>query len=137
MPLKYCVVLVAATALLGCGKREGLAPAPQQKSGVSIEEVARSSGDNAGATPASAASPQPPADAAASADLPKGSHPGKPVNPKEVKAAIDKYFERFGNFPNNWQELIKAKMLTTVPVGESSGKPVDFRQCMQYLTQPQ
>ena len=66
-----------------------------------------------------------------------GAQPGEPMNPKEVRAALDQYFEKMGNTPASWQDMISARIIKSVPQGKD-GKPLDFRDCVMFLTrQPQ
>ena len=58
---------------------------------------------------------------------PAGPHPGEPVNPKEVRAAYHRYFEKVGNFPNGWPDMIRQKIIPAVPSGKN-GQPLDFVQ---------
>lgn len=56
-----------------------------------------------------------------------GEHPGEPANPKEVRTAYHQYFDRVGSFPTSWQDMVKRKLLPTVPQGKN-GQPLDFKQ---------
>ena len=57
---------------------------------------------------------------------------GEPANPKEVRAAFDKYSKNIGGPPGSWEELIEGKLLKGVPMGKD-GKPLDFTAYQEYL----
>ena len=53
------------------------------------------------------------------------------ANPGPIKAAVMKYYQTEGRFPNDWETLVKQKYLPTVP-RTASGQPVDFRAFMRH-----
>ena|SRR6185295_8409707 len=84
------------------------------------------------AEPAPAAPGEAPAVAAEPAPTPARKSSGEPANPKEVKAAFDKYSKNIGGPPGSWEELIEGKLLRSVPLGKD-GKPLDFTAYQEYL----
>ena len=114
---------VLAIALLGCEPKPepALAPLPvvaappKARSAAPVEQVP---------------SPPPPtAEPAATTPAPAaaGPHPGEPANPAELFGITERYFDRVGSTPQNWQDLIRNKVLRSVPVGRN-GKPLDYMQ---------
>lgn len=77
--------------------------------------------------PGSASVSSQPAIVPAAPPWPSGAHLGEPASPNEVRTAYHKYFEKVGNFPNGWQEMVKRKIIPAVPMGKN-GKPLDFAQ---------
>jgi hypothetical protein len=71
-----------------------------------------------GAGPAAPASPAIPASA-------------QVANPGPIKAAVMKYYQTEGRFPNDWETLVKQKYLPAVPK-TASGQPADFRAFMRH-----
>jgi hypothetical protein len=86
--------------------------------------------------PASApAGPQPPAAATGASPAAPGS-PDIPANaqvanPGPIKAAVMKYYQTEGRFPNDWETLVKQKYLPALPK-TASGQPADFRAFMRH-----
>lgn len=113
--MKPLLVLLGCALLLGC-RRNRKEPSP----------VAAPAAETTVATE-SAAVPSLPSTIPAEPVRPAGPHPGEPLNPKDVRAAYHKYFERVGNFPNNWPDMIRQKMIPAVPQGKN-GQPLDFVQ---------
>lgn len=66
--------------------------------------------------------------ATATQDIPANA---QVANPGPIKAAVMKYYQTEGRFPNDWETLVKQKYLPTVPK-TASGQPVDFRAFMRH-----
>jgi hypothetical protein len=82
--------------------------------------------------PAPAAAPSVEGSVAAPTEPATRKSSGEPANPKEVKAAFDKYSKNIGGPPGSWEELIEGKLLRGVPLGRD-GKPLDFTAYQEYL----
>lgn len=96
--------------------------------------------------PAQATTTPPPASVPAApqappAAAPLGGNPGAPTaqipasaqvaNPAPIKAAVLKYYQTEGRFPNDWETMVKQKYLPAVPK-TASGQPADFREFMRH-----
>ena len=112
---------VLVIALSGCGKTE---PAAKSYAVVPPKPVVVAS------TNVSVPLPVPSPAAVSRAPI-LGAHPGEPANIAAVKAAYDNHFERVGQFPHSWQEMIAAKTINAVPMGKN-GKPLDFVEYTYY-----
>lgn len=112
--MKFLLVLLLVGTMLGC-RRKKVEVAPTVPP---AEEVP---------APGSAAVPSQPVIVPAAPPRPSGAHPGEPANPNEVRTAYHKYFEKVGNFPNGWPDLVQRKFLPAAPVGKN-GQPLDFVQ---------
>jgi len=134
LPMRFLPVLVVCGALFGCGKKDApnMPPAAKEKSAVSIEDLARTASDKTEAVPAPAEAMPPAGEPAAPPHNAGRGRPGEPMNPKEVRAAIDQYFEKVGNFPNSWQDMIREKLIKTVPLGKN-GRPLDYKLCVEWI----
>lgn len=115
--------VVGGTVLLGCGKPAPSAPPvivppPEQ----AVPAAGASSPELAVPVPSPVVTPP----AARAAD-----HPGAPLNPGEVKAAIEKYFNQFGSAPRSWQDMIGKRLIPGVPPAKN-GKPLDFAEYEDY-----
>lgn len=56
------------------------------------------------------------------------------ANPAPIKAAVMKYYQTEGRFPNDWETMVKQKYLPAVPK-TVSGQPADFREFMRHHAQ--
>lgn len=113
--MKLLFVLLACLSLFGCRRKRAEPSVP----------VPLTSEATAPATPVPTSAPATPVPA--QPVRPVGPHPGEPASPNEVRIAYHKYFEKLGNFPNSWQDMVQRKFLPAVPVGKN-GQPLDFVQ---------
>jgi hypothetical protein len=114
---RLSLILFACVAICACRKK------PEPPAPISAPP----------ATVQAAPEATPPAPDAPVQTRPAGSaRSGEPANPKEVKAAFDKFSQSIGGPPGGWQELIEAKLLRSVPLGKD-GAPLDFVEYAQYL----
>jgi len=117
---QFALVLLTGSFLCSCEKKEkpleSMPPPPPAPA----------------AEPAPAAPGEAPAAASEPAPTPARKSSGEPANPKEVKAAFDKYSKNIGGPPGSWEELIEGKLLRSVPLGKD-GKPLDFTAYQEYL----
>lgn len=113
--MKLLLVLLLAGTVLGCRRKkvEVLPPAP-----VPAEEAQ---------APSSPSAVSQPAIIPAAPLRPAGAHPGEPANATAVRTAYHQYFEKMGNFPNGWPDMVQRKFLPAVPQGKN-GQPLDFVQ---------
>lgn len=113
-----CVALVMMVVLEGCRRRPAKpnpAPAPPEDPPAAV-------------TPTSSA----PVEASPSGKTAPAIPPSAQVaNPAAIKAAILKYYQTQGRFPNDWDALVKQQYLPVVP-RTASGQPVDFREFMRH-----
>jgi len=131
--MKQSLLLLLCGALLGCGKKEAAPPPPPQKGpAVSVEDMLSSPGAKAEAAPQTPEAPPPVAETPAPTVNTGPSRPGEPANPKQLKAAVDRYFDTQGSFPSSWQDLIRVKLITSAPMGKN-GKPLDYREYMEWV----
>jgi hypothetical protein len=114
--LRISVAALLASLLIACGEKEQPAPPPPKpKPAAEAGEIPLP-----GAPVAKPAVPTVPAVAA----------PGLPDRPKvdpALKAAVERYFNESGRAPESWQDLIKKKLITSVPV-DQTGTPMDFKK---------
>lgn len=110
--------LLPMLLLTSCRERPAKANATTTPVSVPAETKAPPVPGPAGGNPAATAAQDIPANAQA-------------ANPAPIKAAIMKYYQTEGRFPNDWETLVKQKYLPTVPK-TASGQPVDFRAFMRH-----
>lgn len=81
---------------------------------------------------ASAAVPDPAATSAVpgSSDIP-ASHPGETQNPVAIKLAMDQFERKFQRPPNDWQEMMDAKVLAGIPK-RKDGQPLEFTEFIEF-----
>lgn len=84
------------------------------------------------ATGTPAATPAPPAAPGASerASAP-ASHPGEALDPAGLKVAMDQFQRKMQRPPNDWQEMIDARVITAVPK-RKDGQPLDFSEYIEF-----
>ncbi len=58
-------------------------------------------------------------------------HPGEALDPAGLKIAMDQFQLKMQRPPNDWQEMIDAKVLSKVPTGKN-GKPLSFSEYMEF-----
>jgi len=132
--MKYFILLASCSFLIGCGKNEEPPPttALPAKKTTAVAQPAQP----AQPAPAPAAvpqmSPQPTAATAPAAATANTSQVGRPANPAAVRTAMADHFGKTGDAPRSWDEMIKSKVIKSVPL-DVNGRPLDFQQCQQYL----
>lgn len=65
---------------------------------------------------------------------PPATHPGEALNPAPIKVAIDQFQRLKQRPPNDWQELIDAKLLPAIPK-RKDGQPLDFSEYTEFYIQ--
>lgn len=117
------MIAVIGIAMLGCGPKPEPAPVRPPVSAAPPQARVAPSPEPAPTRP------PPPPEPGAAAPTPSSTapHPGEPANPGELAGITERYFERVGSTPQNWQDLIRNKVLRSVPVGRN-GKPLDYMQ---------
>lgn len=81
---------------------------------------------------ASAAAPDPVAASAgpAGSGVP-ASHPGETQNPAAIKLAMDQFERKFQRPPNDWQEMVDAKVLAGIPK-RKDGEALEFTEFIEF-----
>lgn len=82
---------------------------------------------------ASAAAPDPVAATSvgqASSGVP-ASHPGEAQNPTAIKLAMDQFERKFQRPPNDWQEMMDAKVLAGIPK-RKDGEALEFSEFIEF-----
>lgn len=122
------VGLVAAVVLLlliggtACRRKRDSSSRP-----AVVERTTAEGAEVPAATPAPEASS--PATATSSADT--AAHPGETQNPAAIKLAMDQFERRFQRPPNDWQEMIDAKVLAGAPK-RKDGQPLEFSEFVEF-----
>lgn len=49
------------------------------------------------------------------------------MDPVGVRQAYEKYYQKTGQYPYSWKEMVDGKILNTAPMGKN-GQPLDFVQ---------
>ncbi len=68
--------------------------------------------------------------------VPKGSaipatHPGEAQNPMAIKLAMDQFQRKMQRPPNDWQEMIDAKVIPAIPK-RKDGQPLNFSEYTEF-----
>jgi hypothetical protein len=134
MLIKPAVALALVLVCAGCGKRDSgksATPPPNPGPAVSIESLATPSAEAPAAPPSAPASPEPSQDTAAPL-TPKAAK--LPPEMLALKKVYEAHFERYGNFPSSWKEMIDTRSIKSVPSGPD-GKPLEWGKFIELITQ--
>jgi hypothetical protein len=70
-------------------------------------------------------------DASSGSAPPAASHPGEAMEPSGLKLAFDQFQRKMQREPNDWQELIDAKLIPGVPK-RKDGQPLVFAEFIEF-----
>lgn len=115
------VLLTLMIGVTGCKRKRNNSSGPQGAD----QSAAEASG-----TPAATSIPPVASGVGAAAGNP-APHPGEALDPAGLKVAMDQFQLKMQRPPNDWQEMIDAKMLSKVPTGKN-GKPLSFSEYMEF-----
>lgn len=59
------------------------------------------------------------------------SHPGEAQNPAAIKLARDQFERKMQRPPNDWHEMIDAKLIPAIPK-RKDGQPLDFSEYTEF-----
>jgi|GEM_PF-1399600 hypothetical protein len=123
-----CSVLVlVCIALTACNQDAPPSPAPPPV--VAPPPKVRS------AEPVAAVPVPPPAPEATVQSTPRpANHPGEPANPAALRGVVERYFDKVGSAPSSWQDMLRAKVIASIPVGKD-GKPLDYMEYRKWAAE--
>lgn len=112
------VLLAVSVCITGCKRKRSGSPAPSG----SEPPVGETSG-----TPATA----PVTSAATGGQGSPATHPGEAMDPPGLKLARDLFERKMQRPPNDWQEMIDAKVIPAVPK-RKDGQPLNFSEYTEF-----
>lgn len=114
------LLLVLLIGVTGCKRKPTGAAGP-----TSSESPA----EEAPGTPAATAGPS--AAGASGGAAVRAPHPGEALDPASLQVAMDQFQRKMQRPPNDWQEMIDAKVLPALPK-RKDGQPLVFEEYMEF-----